>query len=633
MNTTYTATYSATGTGNPALRAAYAFNDASGTNVSDASGNGLTGAIAGAAWATAGRFGGALSFDGIDDRVTVGSSPLLDLTRGTVEAWVRLDTLGRWHGVVAKGNANSERSHNYAIEIDSGNLVTCGIGNGTSFNAVSSTTQVAAQQFYHLACAWDGSQLRLYINGVLNRSVSQTITPAANSAPLFVGQYGGNADRFDGLIDEVRIYDVALSQAQIQSDMNTPVGTPPTDSTPPVQSNGQPAGTLPAGTTQATLSLATDEAATCRYASTAGVAYGSMTNVFATTGGTAHSTPLSGLANGGTYNYFVRCQDTATNANGIDYAISFSVAQPAPPDSTAPAVTLTAPGDGANVSATVTVTAAASDNVGVVGVEFLLDGAALGVEDTGAPYSVSWNTRTAANGAHTLSARARDAAGNRTTASVSVTVLNTATGLVAAFDFSEGTGSTTVDRSGTGNTGTIAGATWVTTGRYGNALSFDGVNDWVTVNDSSSLDLTTGMTLEAWVYPTALSGWRTAIMKEAAGWLAFALYAHDDAPRPAVWANIGGADQTAVGTGSLALNVWTHLAATYDGATVRLYVNGVQVGTRARVGSMAVSAQALRIGGNGVWGEYFSGRIDEVRIYNRALSPGEIQGDMNAPIR
>ena len=99
----------------------------------------------------------------------------------------------------------------------------CVIGNGSSSTPLRSTTQVAAQQFYHLACTWDGSQLRLYINGALNRSVSQGITPAGNSSPLFIGQYGGNVDRFDGVIDEVRIYNVARSQAQIQTDMNTPV--------------------------------------------------------------------------------------------------------------------------------------------------------------------------------------------------------------------------------------------------------------------------------------------------------------------------------------------------------------------------------------------------------------------------
>ena len=102
-NTTYTATYNASGGGNPALRAGYGFNEGTGTSAGDASGNGATGAISGAAWTASGRFGGALSFDGIDDRVTVGSAPALNVTTGTIEAWVRLDTLGRWHGVSRKG--------------------------------------------------------------------------------------------------------------------------------------------------------------------------------------------------------------------------------------------------------------------------------------------------------------------------------------------------------------------------------------------------------------------------------------------------------------------------------------------------------------------------------------------------
>jgi hypothetical protein len=99
-------------------------------------------------------------------------------------------------------------------------------------------------------------------------------------------------------------------------------------------------------------------------------------------------------------------------------------------DLTAPSVSMTAPAAGATVSgAAVTVSATASDNVAVAGVQFLLDGAALGAEVTTAPYSLSWNTVPVANGEHTLSARARDAAGNTTTsATVAVTVSNVATG-------------------------------------------------------------------------------------------------------------------------------------------------------------------------------------------------------------
>src|SRR5206468_775028 len=94
-------------------------------------------------------------------------------------------------------------------------------------------------------------------------------------------------------------------------------------------------------------------------------------------------------------------------------------------DTTAPAVSITSPSNSSSVSGTVTVGATASDNVGVVGVQFLVDGAAVGAEDAAAPYSYSWDTTKAGNGPHTLTARARDAAGNATTsAPVTVTVAN-----------------------------------------------------------------------------------------------------------------------------------------------------------------------------------------------------------------
>ena len=94
-------------------------------------------------------------------------------------------------------------------------------------------------------------------------------------------------------------------------------------------------------------------------------------------------------------------------------------------DTSPPAVAITAPANGATVSSTVSVTASASDNVGVVGVQFKLDGANLGAEDTSAPYAVSWDTTTTGNGSHALTAVARDAAGNTATATtVTVTVSN-----------------------------------------------------------------------------------------------------------------------------------------------------------------------------------------------------------------
>jgi len=94
-------------------------------------------------------------------------------------------------------------------------------------------------------------------------------------------------------------------------------------------------------------------------------------------------------------------------------------------DNSAPTVAMSTPSSGASLSGSVTVSATASDNVGVVGVQFRVDGANVGAEDTTSPYSLSWNTTTVANGSHTLTAVARDAAGNATTSSgVTVTVSN-----------------------------------------------------------------------------------------------------------------------------------------------------------------------------------------------------------------
>ena len=86
------------------------------------------------------------------------------------------------------------------------------------------------------------------------------------------------------------------------------------------------------------------------------------------------------------------------------------------------------------------------------------------------------------------------------------------------------------------------------------------------------------------------------------------------------------------GTAALVANAWTHLAATYDGTTMRLYVNGMEVASRPQTGNIATSTNPLQIGGDSIYGQYWSGRIDEVRIYNRALNQTEIQTDMNSPL-
>jgi hypothetical protein len=89
--------------------------------------------------------------------------------------------------------------------------------------------------------------------------------------------------------------------------------------------------------------------------------------------------------------------------------------------------------------------------------------------------------------------------------------------------------------------------------------------------------------------------------------------------------------RTLRGVSQVAPGAWTHIATTYDGTTQRLFINGVEVSSRPQTGAIAVGTGNLRIGGNDVWaGEYFQGLIDEVRVYNRALTAAEIAEDMGA---
>ena len=205
-------------------------------------------------------------------------------------------------------------------------------------------------------------------------------------------------------------------------------------------------------------------------------------------------------------------------------------------------------------------------------------------------------------------------------------------GLMAAYGFEEVSGTTVADASGNGNNGTISNAVRIITGHSGNALQFNGENAWVTVNESASLDLSTGLTLEAWVYPQLLiNGGKAVIVKETLGGGVYSLYASEDVNRPTSYFNDGNY-QGIAGLNPLLLNEWTHLVATYDGRYQRLYVNGKEVANSKQNALIQQSTSVLRIGGNSLWGEYFQGYIDEVRIYNRALTAAEVNYNLATAI-
>ena len=331
------------------------------------------------------------------------------------------------------------------------------------------------------------------------------------------------------------------------------------------------------------------------------------------------------------YSYRVQASDSAGNLSGysnVATATTTAVDTRAP---TAPSNLTATAADSSKISLSWT---ASTDNVGVTNylVESCVTASCTFAQVATTAGTTFNNTGLAAGAGYSYRVRATDAAGNLSSYSnvANATTTSTITGLVAAYSFNEGAGTTVTDSSGTGNNGSTTNATWTASGKYGNALVFNGSNALVTIPDAASLHLTTAMTLEAWVNPSTVNAaWRDVIYKGSDNYY---LEGTSSNSVPAVGGTFGAASANVFGTTSLAVNTWTHLAATYDGATLRLYVNGTQVSSIARTGNLATSTNPLQIGGDSLYGQNFTGMIDEVRVYNVALTQAQIQSDMNTPI-
>jgi hypothetical protein len=212
------------------------------------------------------------------------------------------------------------------------------------------------------------------------------------------------------------------------------------------------------------------------------------------------------------------------------------------------------------------------------------------------------------------------------------------TGLAGWWKFDEGSGSSAADASGNGNTGTLVnGPTW-TTGKIGQALNFDGVNDYVTLGNPASLQLTGAITVSAWVYHDAFVHAANTIASKQGGstnrgWKlganngAGSAYCFDIAPTNSTLLGACGPGNSNT-TGE-----WVHVVGVYDPSNaIIVYKNGAQIGiqTSGVPASQFSSSRPVEIGTRSdVTDHWFDGKIDDVRIYNLALSASEIQALYN----
>ncbi len=610
------------------LVAAYGFDEGSGSTVADASGNGNAGTITGATWAATGKYGKALQFNGTSALVTVPDAASLHLSSGmTLEAWVNPSAVNaNWRDVVYKGNDNFylEATSSNASRPDAGMIA------GGSYADAFGTAALPANGWSHLTETYDGAALRLYVNGTQVASTAHTGTIASSTNPLQIGGDSIYGQFFAGLIDEVRVYNVALTPAQIQADQATPVNSGP-DTQPPTQPGTLTATAVSGGEVDLAWGASSDNVGVSGYQLER--CQGSGCSNFAqiaTPTGTSYKD--TGVSPSTSYSYRVRASD-GTNLSSYS---NIAGATTPTPDTQPPTQPGTPTANAVSASEVDLAWGASSDNVGVSGYQLercqgsgcsnfaqIATPTGTSYKDTGLSPSTSYSYRV----------RASDATGNLSSYSdiVGASTAAAPNGLVAAYGFDEGSGTTVADASGNGNAGTITGATWAATGKYGKALQFNGTSALVTVPDAASLHLSSGMTLEAWVNPSAVNAnWRDVVYKGNDNFYLEAT--SSNASRPDAGMIAGGGYADAFGTAALPANGWSHLTETYDGAALRLYVNGTQVASTAHTGTIASSTNPLQIGGDSIYGQFFAGLIDEVRVYNVALTPAQIQADQATPV-
>lgn len=200
---------------------------------------------------------------------------------------------------------------------------------------------------------------------------------------------------------------------------------------------------------------------------------------------------------------------------------------------------------------------------------------------------------------------------------------------IGQWTFDEGEGTTVADTSGNDNHGTVAGPTW-TDGVVGTTLSFSG-NGCVEVPHHASLSPRNALTIEAWVNPSTTMNWRKVISKSVGNNTDYSIFQGAE-NNLAFSIKMGSVARTAYApANSVPLGEWTYVVGTYDGSRMKLYLNGNLVKTINISGQINTHNEPLRIGGENP-GAYFEGMIDEVKIYNEALSAAEILDRYNTVI-
>ncbi len=575
------------------------FNEAGGLVAQDTSGKGNTGSLVNdPEWTD-----WALSFDGVDDYVACGSEQTLNFTGSlTISACIRPQSFGQggWGRIVDKGNGST----GYSFYLNSANNAIKYVTYGS--NTVSSSAGVIElNKWQHVAVVYDESSgmVTFYLDGKEAGTTNYSTAPADSSNSLLViGIRGYDLNRaFDGLLDNVRLYNRALNADEVLNIFN----------------KDYPFGFSPIGDKQVNEnSNLTFEVIT------------QLPNIVVEVN--EHSLPSEPNFIDNIFSW------TPTYDDAGSYEVTFRTTQGELEEFEMITITvnnvnrnpvLESIGDkSVNENATLTFTVNASDpdddNV-------LCTADNLPAGATFADNTFNWTPDYDQSGAYQVTFKASDGQGEDSQ-TITITVIDfvpNTDGLVGYWKFDELSGTTAADSSGIGNTATlINGPTW-TTGKVDGALSFNGQNTYIDCGTGSSLNLTNSLTICAWIYPESFGqgGWGRIVDRGngSSGYSFYVNSANSTIKYVAYGSNTVSSSAQVIG-----LNKWQHVAVVYDDSsdTVTFYVNGQQAGTVGYTASpFGSSDDPAVIGIRGYdLNRAFDGLIDDVRVYNRALTEDEV---------
>ena len=609
----------------PNLVSWWKLDESSGTVADDSSGNNHDGTRTGGSWApTSGKFDGAVDLgDATSDRVQVPTTGM-SVSAGTVSVWGRMEGTQSGHRYFF-GHTSGDWEDSIQLYMDNTNN-NLHLGFGGVHPKHANIMTLSVNTWYHIALTWDGTNYVVYVDGIEKASGTYTGLSTLNSIADIGndGNTGYRIEAFQGLLDEVRIYDGALSKYDIADLAGITIASSPSpaDEATDVSTTADlswSAGYYAADVNGHDVYLGTD------YNSVADANHSSSEfkgNQTATTYDPGTMTAEI------TYYWAIdEVNDSNTWAGDI---WSFTTASS---DTTAPSPDPMTWSTEPNATGSTSISMTATTATDVSGVEYYFDCTAGGGNDSGWQDSTTYeDTALSPETQYTYQVQARDKSTNQnatgwSTEKSATTESGADPNLVSWWKLDESSGTGADDSSGNDHDGTRTGGSWApTSGKFDGAVDLgDATSDRVQV-PTTGMSVSAG-TVSVWGRMEGTQSGHRYFFGHTSGDWEDSIQLYMDNTNNNLHLGFGGVHPKHANIMTLSVNTWYHIALTWDGSNYEVYVDGVSKanGTYTGLSSLNSLADIGNDGNTGYRIEAFQGFLDQVRVYNKELSQSEVE--------